>query len=158
MRYAALIFLVMSSYAGAGMVENTDMINLYSEQRPQTRVLMSELNEVMKITDPVLGLYKHMNGLTPEVVAVSQHLLQIKDRADELYGKSPTITPFSSCRTVTGMAYSYWLAKLHAITSKNDKHLDEALRQYNKSANECSKQIKTPPPKMVEELQIIDVP
>jgi hypothetical protein len=33
---------------------------------------MSELNEVMKIIDPVFGLYKHMGGPSPEVVAVSR--------------------------------------------------------------------------------------
>ncbi|MFJ5428558.1 hypothetical protein ACIPUP_05290 [Pectobacterium actinidiae] len=155
---AVLLCLIFSFSSKAEMIENTEMLSLYAEQKSQTRVLMSELNKVMKTTEAVFDLAKYMDGVTPEVVAISKHLLQIKERADELYGKSPTITPFSSCRTLTGIAYSYWLTKLQSLKSENDKHLDEAFRQYNKSAKECSKQIKTPPPKMVQELQIIDVP
>lgn len=139
------------------MVPNTEMIALYEQQKPQTRILMSELNEVMKIIDPVFGLYKHMGGLTPEVVAVSRHLLQIQERSDELYGKAPTVTPFSSCRGLTGVAYNYWIEKLNSFKTQNEKQLDVVFNQYNKMVKECSKQIKTPPPKMVEDLGIIDV-
>ncbi|HCG2926656.1 TPA: hypothetical protein NJV01_003361 [Escherichia coli] len=157
MKYAALFFLVISSSIAAKMIPNTEMLNLYSEQRQQTRELMSELNEVMKITEPVFGLYKSLGGLTPEVVAVSKHLLQIQESADELYGKAPTITPFSSCRTLAGIAHTYWLEKLSSAKSKNNQPLNSLFAQYNNLVKECSKQIKTAPPKMVEELQIIDV-
>jgi hypothetical protein len=37
------------------------------------------------------------------------------------------------------------------------KNVDVVFNQYNKMVKECSKQIKTPPPKMVERAQIIDV-
>lgn len=157
MKYSAFILLMMSFCIGAKMIPNTEMVNLYNNQIPQTRILMSELNEVMKITEPVFDLYKHMRGLTPEAVALSQHLMQIQEKSDELYGKAPIATPFTSCRSLTGVAYNYWIEKLDSLNTKNEKRLDALFEQYNKLVKECSKQIKTPPPKMVEELAIIDV-
>ncbi|MFM2842815.1 hypothetical protein AB8S16_20620 [Klebsiella pneumoniae] len=157
MKYTAIFLLMLGFCARADMVQNTKMIDLYEQQKPQTRVLMSELNEVMKIIDPVFGLYKHMGGPSPEVVAVSRHLLQIQERSDELYGKAPGATPFSSCRALTEVAYNYWIEKLNSVKTQDEKQLDVVFNQYNKMVKECSKQIKTPPPKMVEELGIIDV-
>lgn len=152
-----LIVSLVSYSASSEQVDNTKMVNLYHSQLAPTKQLMSETNEVMKLSTATYSMLKKTQSLSPEARAVSIHLIDITNRAKQLYGDINQETPFTSCRQVPSRGYDLWLTRLNNIKNPNEKELEQSLDVYNKEVKDCSKEIKTPPPKKKEALTIIDV-
>jgi hypothetical protein len=71
---------------------------------------MSELNEVMKIIDPVFGLYKHMGSVTRGSCCQSIFYRYRREAMNFTVKKLPRYS-----RALTGVAYNYWIEKLIAL-------------------------------------------
>lgn len=153
-----LIIVSLLSYSAyAEQVDNSKMVNLYHSQLAPTKQLMSETNEVMKLSTAAYSMFKKTQSLSPEAQALSSHLIDLASRSQQLYGDINHETPFSSCRQVPSLGYDLWLTRLSNIKNPNEKQLEQSLDIYNVKVKECSKEIKSPPPKRKEALTIIDV-
>ncbi|ELE9726048.1 hypothetical protein RM410_004376 [Enterobacter kobei] len=162
MRYMALFLVMLSTTAIAQTVPNTKAVETYKNQLEDTKRIFNETQSTLMGATAVFDMYKSLGYLTPEVVAVSRHLLLLDEDAKKLYGENLllTPTPFSSCATLPATAYSYWMARLSSLKTDNVNTVNAQGESYIKQGKECKFAINNPPPTNIEEsddLEIIDV-
>ncbi|WPU22585.1 hypothetical protein RI049_21555 [Cedecea neteri] len=157
-----LLLCPLSFGVSAKMVQNTKAVETYSKQLDETQRILKETQETLSVSHSILEMYKNLGYMTPEVVAVSRHFIQLEEDSKKLYGDNLIMnpTPFSSCVTLPSAAYNFWQAKLSALKNNNADVVNSLGQSYIKQGKECVDAIKNPPPKMIEEndnLEIIDV-
>lgn len=161
MRYIALLLLVTSSCSVAKMVSNAKAVETYQMQLEQTKKMLNEVQQTLIASDAVIAMYKNLGYTTPEVRAMSRHLIILGEDIQHLYGDiSLKPTPFYACTSVPSAAYNFWSQRLSSVSKDDPEALKVAANHYIKQANDCAYAINNPPPKEIEEseqLQIIDV-
>jgi hypothetical protein len=81
---------------------------------------MLQLNEVMKIIDPVFGLYISLReSVTRGSCCQSASFTDTGEEAMNFTVRQGA-TPFSSCRALTGVAYNYWIEK-QCVKTQDEK-------------------------------------
>ncbi|HFU1251902.1 TPA: hypothetical protein ACGQTK_002981 [Klebsiella quasipneumoniae] len=161
MRYVAWILLAMSFCSTAKMASNAKAVETYDKQLEQTKRMLKEVQQTLIVSDAVIDMYKNLGYITPEVRAVSRHLIILGENIQNFYGDtSLNPTPFYSCTFVPSDAYSFWSERLSSVSRDNALTLKAAANQYINRANDCVYAINNRPPKEIDEndqLQIIDV-
>ncbi|EFJ8094629.1 TPA: hypothetical protein N3414_001727 [Klebsiella quasipneumoniae subsp. quasipneumoniae] len=161
MRYMAWFLLAISFCSTAKKVSNAKAVETYDKQLEQTKRMLNEVQQTLIASDAVITMYKNLGYITPEVKAVSRHLIILGENIQNLYGDtSLNPTPFYACTFVPSDAYNFWSERLSSIAKDNSLTLKAAANQYINRANDCVYAINNRPPKEIDESeqpQIIDV-
>lgn len=161
MKIALLLTLLLTFFANAKMIPNTKALEIYHNQLAETQRIFNEVQQTLIVSDAVYNMYKSLGYITPEVIAISRHLLVLEEDSKQLYGDvSLGLTPFVSCSSMASDAYNFWMEKIDGLKKENQEYVNQLGMSYINSGKECLSAINTAPPKEIEDrrnLQIIDV-
>lgn len=162
MKYLVISLFLLSPIAMAKTVPNTKVVETYNKQLNETKRIFNETQNTLIQSDAVFDMYQKLGSVTPEVVAVSRHLITLGEDAKALYGDDLILapTPFNACATLPAVAYSFWMAKLSSVNNNDMDAVNTQGQSYITQGKACVNEIKNPPPSHIEEnekLEIIDV-